>query len=78
MSYNSQMDFKTQFGNELSEIDFIRRVLLELGVVETTGEIDRAITLVKVDVFQDEMKKNYDPEMVGNEFEDRVSLWHES
>ena len=61
---NSEMEFKTQFGNELSEIDFIHRVLLELGVVETTKEIDRAITLVKVDVFQDKMEKFYDPDML--------------
>ena len=64
-SNNSEMKIKTQFGNELSEIDFIHRVLLELGVVETTKEIDRAITLVKVDMFQDKMSGMYDPDMVG-------------
>ena len=60
-SNNSEM----KFGNEISEIKFIRRVLLELGIVdETNSEIDRAITLAKVDEFQDRMKNMYDPDML--------------
>ena len=53
-SNNSEM----KFGNELSEIKFIRRVLLELGIPdETNSEIDRAITLAKVDEFQERMNE---------------------
>ena len=50
---------KTKFGNELSEIKLIRRVLLEFGVSdENDTEIDRVITLVKVDETQDKMMLN--------------------
>ena len=60
----SDTKVEKEFGNELSEIKFIRWVLLELGVVdETNYEIDRAITLAKVDEFQDRMEKMYDPDM---------------
>ena len=59
---NSEM----KFGNELSEIKLIRRVLLEFGVFdEENSEIDRAITIAKVEEFQDRMEKMYDPEMVS-------------
>ena len=68
-------NLKTQFGNTLAEIKFIRSVLFEIGPEPSDIEIDRAITLAKVDRFQNEMEKAYDPEMVGNVYEDRVSLW---
>ena len=56
-----------EFANELSEIKLIRRVLLEFGVFdEKNSEIDRAITLAKVDAFQEEMEKMYDPDMMKN------------
>ena len=48
---------ETKFGNTFSEIKFIRRVLLELGVSEVDTEIDRAITLAKVDETQDKMNE---------------------
>ena len=57
---NSEMNL----GNELSEIKFIRSVLSEIGPYPTDEEIDRAITIAKVDMFQDKMEKFYDPEMV--------------
>ena len=42
--------------NELSEIKFVRRVLLEFGVFdETNEEIDKAIILAKIDATQDKM-----------------------
>ena len=60
-SNNSEM----KFGNTLTEIKYIRSVLSEIGPEPSDSEIDRAITLAKVDMFQEEMEKNYDPEMVG-------------
>ena len=60
------------FGNTLNEIKYIRSVLSEIGPEPTDAEIDRAITLAKVDMFQDKMEKFYDPEMVGNEPEINV------
>ena len=49
---------KTTFGNKPSEIDFVRRILFEFGVDnEKELEIDRIITQVKVDMFQDKMEK---------------------
>ena len=58
--------------NELSEIKLIRRVLLEFGVFdETNDEIDRAITLAKVDAVQDKM----DAMFYG---QDSVSSRHEN
>ena len=51
MSSNSE----TTFGNKLSEVDFVKRILFEFGVDEMDLEIDRTITRVKVDIFQDEM-----------------------
>ena len=67
-------NLEMEFGNELSEIKFIRRVLLELGIPdETNSEIDRAITLAKVDEFQERMESEasacgpmYDPDMLKN------------
>ena len=42
--------------NELSEVKFIRRVLLEFGVFdETDEEIDKAIILAKIDETQEKM-----------------------
>ena len=62
-SDNSEM----KFGNELSEIKLIRRVLLEFGVFdETNSEIDRAITLAKVDALQDRMENMYEQDMLKN------------
>ena len=58
---------ETTFGNKHLEVEFVRRLLFEFGLPnEEENEIDRIITQVKVDMFQDEMKKLYDPEMVGN------------
>lgn len=49
---------ETKFGNKLSEINFVRHVLLEFGVSgEKDTEIDRIITLAKVEVSQDKMMK---------------------
>ena len=67
MSSNSslQSKSKTTFGNELSEIDFARRLLFEFGLDNSDGmEIDRVITRVKVDMFQDKMEKFSDPDML--------------
>ena len=62
---NSEMEFaKNTFGNTIAEIKFIRSVLFEIGPEPSDAEIDRAITLAKVDMFQDKMEKFYDPEMV--------------
>ena len=58
-----QSKSKTDFGNEFSEVEFVRRVLLELGVFEENSEIDRIITKIKVDEFQEKMEKYYDPDM---------------
>ena len=58
-SDKSQMNF----GNTLDEIKYIRSVLSEIGPEPTDVEIDRAITLAKVDMFQEKMEKFYDPEM---------------
>ena len=42
--------------NELSEIKFIRRVLLEFGVFDETDEdVDKAIILAKIDETQEKM-----------------------
>ena len=47
---------KTKFGNELSEIKFVKRILLEFGLPdEKDTEIDRIITIAKVDEAQDKM-----------------------
>ena len=46
---------KTNFGNTLAEINYIRNVLFEIGPNPTDVEIDRAITLAKVDMHQDKM-----------------------
>ena len=59
-----QSKSKTDFGNELSEIDFAQRLLFEFGLDNSDGmEIDRTITKIKVDMFQDNMEKFYDPDM---------------
>ena len=51
------------FGNELSEIKFIRRILLEFGVFgEADSEIDQAITFAKVDQTQDRMDTIFEQE----------------
>ena len=66
MSGNSslQSNSKTDFGNELSEIEFAQRLLFEFGLDNSDGmEIDRTITKIKVDMFQDKMEKFYDPDM---------------
>ena len=71
-SNNSEMEFtnelsETTFGNKLWELDFVRRILFEFGLPnEEDNEIDRIITRVKVDMFQEEMEKMYDPEMERN------------
>ena len=70
-SNNSEMEFsnelsKTQFGNTLTEIKYVRNILYEIGPDPTDEEIDRAISLAKVDEFQDRMEKMYDPDMVRN------------
>ena len=66
MSSNTSL---TTFGNELSEIDFARRLLFEFGLDNGDDtEIDRVITRVKVDMFQDKMEREYDPEMVRNKW----------
>ena len=62
MSSNSS---ETNFGNTLAEINFIRSILFEIGPEPSDTEIDRAITLAKVDRFQDEMEREYDPDMLG-------------
>ena len=55
---------ETTFGNKLSELDFVRRILFEFGIHdEEEMEIDRIITRVKVDIFQEKMEKEYDPDM---------------
>ena len=47
---------KTVFGNETSEIKFVKRILLEFGLHdEKDSEIDRIITIAKVDMTQDKM-----------------------
>ena len=51
------------FANTLDEIKYIRSVLSEIGPEPSDTEIDRAITLAKVDMFQDKMEEFYDPEM---------------
>ena len=69
---NKRMDSdKSQmnFGNTLDEIKYVRSILFEIGPEPSDTEIDRAITLAKVDMFQDKMEKFYDPEMVGNGLE---------
>ena len=64
MDNNSSL---TTFGNELSEIDFARRLLFEFGLDNGDDtEIDRVITRVKVDMFQDKMSGMYDPDMCPN------------
>ena len=61
----SSNNSKTTFGNELSEIDFARRLLFEFGLDNSDDmEIDRIITRVKVDMFQDKMEKFYDSDML--------------
>ena len=51
---------ETKFGNELSDIKFVKRVLLEFGLHnEEDNEIDRVITIAKVDMKQDEMKEEF-------------------
>ena len=71
MSGNNSQS-KTTFGNELWEIDFTQRILFEFGLDNSDAmEIDRTITKIKVDMFQDKMEKFYDPEMVGNELKDK-------
>ena len=50
---------KTEFGNTLKEIKYIRSVLCEIGPDPTDGEIDRAITLAKVDFQQDKMNEEF-------------------
>ena len=52
------------FGNTPAEIKYIRNILFEIGPEPSDAEIDRAITLAKVNMFQDKMEKFYDPEMV--------------
>ena len=44
-----------KFGNTLSEINYIRNVLCEIGPDPTDAEIDRAITLAKVDKMNGQM-----------------------
>ena len=47
----------TVFGNLPSELDFVKRILFEFGVDnEKDLEIDRIITRVKVDMFQEKME----------------------
>ena len=58
-SNKSQMNF----GNTLDEIKYIRNILFEIGPEPSDVEIDRAITLAKVDMFQESMEKFYDPDM---------------
>ena len=49
---------KTKLGNELSEIKFVKRILLEFGLPDKKDtEIDRVITLAKVDMEQDKMNE---------------------
>ena len=61
-------NLEMEFGNELSEIKFIRRVLLELGISdEKNSEIDRAITLAKVDEFQERMESEASCSLNKNE-----------
>ena len=51
---------KTTFGNEPSEIKFIKRILLEFGLNdEKDSEIDRVITIAKVDMKQDKMNEDF-------------------
>ena len=57
---------KTNFGNTLTEIKYIKSVLAEIGPEPSDAEIDRAITLAKVDNFQDRMEKFYVPDMIKN------------
>ena len=52
---------KTEFANTLDEIKYIRNVLCEIGPNPTDVEIDRAITLAKVDMHQDKMSGNEKP-----------------
>ena len=51
---------KTDFGNLPSEVDYIKRILFEFGLNEKENEIDRIITLVKVDINQDKMNKEFE------------------
>ena len=56
------------FGNELSEIKLIRRVLLEFGIFgESDMEISRALTLAKVDEFQDRMNARFEQSFSGEQ-----------
>ena len=49
---------ETNFGNTHSEIKFIKRILLEFGLSdEKDMEIDRIITIAKVDMQQDKMNE---------------------
>ena len=52
-----------KFPNELSEIKFIRRVLLEFGVFDkTNSEIDKAIILARIDETQDRLDAMFEQE----------------
>ena len=49
---------KTNFGNEPSEVKFVKKILFEFGLPdEKDNEIDRIITIVKVDMHQDKMEE---------------------
>ena len=50
---------KTEFGNTLSEIRFIKIVLSEIGPDPSDKEIDRAITLAKVDEQHEKMNEEF-------------------
>ena len=62
--FNKEMpnkNSKSDFGNTHSEVEFVRRVLMEFGLPdEKKMEIDRIITQVKVDMKQDEMNKKFE------------------
>ena len=52
---------KTDFGNLPYEVDYIKRILFEFGLDnEKETEIDRIITLVKVNMQQDKMNKEFE------------------
>ena len=55
---------KTTFGNSTSEVNYVKRILFEFGLDnEKDNEIDRIITLVKVDMKQDEMNAEFEKKL---------------
>ena len=56
---------RTTFGNLPSEVDYVKRILLEFGLCnEKENEIDRIITRVKVDIQQDKMNEEFEQNKV--------------